>query len=156
MISMYIELNEIKGKCILLLFNEVVCVKFILNMLNLSKTYVIMLLIHPCISLYIINFCSFIFILKINVYIWNIIISELKDSIKDVIDKRVIAFRDILDNILIPFVNSNIPLVIPSIVSFTLKLVNSMFGTSENIIVYPKIMINVLKELSIEVVNILP
>ena len=113
-------------------------------------------LIVACISLYITNtfICTLVF--NINVCIWNIIISELKDNINEIIHNRGVVFNDVLDNILIPLVSSNNPITIPLIVSFILIVLNNMFGISGNIIVYPKIIPNVLKEFSIEVDNIFP
>ena len=94
-------------------FIDVVFMKVILNMFSFRIIYVNMLLTIPWMSLYITRNVSFILVLLRNVCIWNIIISELKESRNDVAHSVRVGFNVALDSILIPLEISNIPVSIP-------------------------------------------
>ena len=126
----------------------------IVNILSFNITYVIIVLITPCSSLYNIISFNFIPILYTNEYTWKIIIKELKDNIKEARSIRVVVFICVLEIACIPVVSSNNPMAIPLSSSDVSRWVNNRFGISENIIKYPKIIPNVLKEFSIDVSNI--
>ena len=136
------------------MFNDTGIFDAILNMLRFNIMYVIIVLIIPCNSLYNINSFNLIPTLYTKEYTWKIIINELKDKVKDVNSIAVVVFRGNIETNCIPVVISNIPAKKLLIKSGAVKSFNRMLGTSENIIKYPKIIPNVLKEFSVDVSNI--
>lgn len=126
----------------------------IVKIFSFNIVKVIKKLITPCSNLKVINSFNFIPVLYTNEYTWKIIINELKDNIKDVKDITVVVLEFVVESMFIPVVSSNNPSIIPFIISGSWSLANIRFGISENIIKYPKIIPNVLKEFSVDVSNI--
>lgn len=120
---------------------------------NLVKTYVIMAEITAWINLYITISLNLTLALDTKEYICIRTMSELKDSIKDIITSLEVKDIFKLTILFIPLEISNIPIINPLIKLGIKILLVIRVGTSEKIIVKDKIKPNVFKVLKVLIYN---